>query len=95
MAVLMAERVDRSLTLFGFAPEQRDVPAARGSLGGGLTLDDAIVGAWEGLAAQAVVACPLCGGALRPAAQRAGAGGSRAGDPVVGGRCGDCGTTLG
>ena len=55
-----------------------------GGLGGGLTLDDAVVGAWEGLVARATVACPLCGGALRPhAAADAG-----------GGCCGDCGTTL-
>jgi hypothetical protein len=54
--------------------------------GGGPTLDEAIVGAWEGLAAQAVVACPLCGGALRPHAAAA------TGELL--GRCGDCGTTL-
>jgi len=93
MAVLVAERIERPLGLFGPAPE---VAAGRapvagdaareraGGLGGGLTLDDAIVGAWEGLAAQVVVACPLCGGALRPHAAL----------DAVGGRCGDCGTTL-
>ena len=90
MAVLMAERIERPPSLFGPGPEAHapvtgDVVRERdGDLGGGLTLDDAIVGAWEGLAAQVVVACPLCGGALRP----------RSGPAEVGGRCGDCGTTL-
>ena len=90
MTVLMAERIERPASLFGPAPEAAG-PAAGGAarerdhgLGGGLTLDEAIVGAWEGLAAQATVACPLCGGALRPRSP-----GDRAG-----GRCGDCGTTL-
>jgi hypothetical protein len=93
MAVLAAERVERPAGLFGSAPARR--PAAttaaprerrETSLGGGPTLDEAIVGAWEGLAAQLAVACPLCGGALRPrTAGRA--------EPA-GGRCADCGTTL-
>jgi hypothetical protein len=90
MAVLMAERIERPPSLFGPgadapAPSTGDVVRERdGDLGGGLTLDDAIVGAWEGLAAQVVVACPLCEGPLRP----------HAGSDTVGGRCGDCGTTL-
>jgi len=90
MAVLMAERIERPSSLFGPDPE-RHAPAAgdaacerAGELGGGPTLDDAIVGVWEGLAAHVVVACPLCGGPLRP----------HAAPDVVGGRCGDCGTTL-
>jgi len=89
MAVLMAERIERPPSLFG--PAEPPAPSAgraareRGEeLGGGPTLDDMIVGAWEGLAAQLVVACPLCGGALRPHAVL----------DAVGGRCGDCGTTL-
>jgi hypothetical protein len=91
MAVLMAERIVRPPSLFGPGPEVH-APAAGhvargrdGDPGGGLTLDDAIVGAWEGLAARVVVACPLCGGRLRP----------HAAPDAVGGRCGDCGTTLG
>jgi len=92
MAVLLAERIERPMSLFGPAevPEPR-TPAADavarerdGDLGGRPTLDDAIVGVWEGLAAQVVVACPLCGGALRPHPT----------PDAVGGRCGDCGTTL-
>jgi hypothetical protein len=87
MAVLMAERVEQPLSLF--APTGADAAAAERDegLGGGLTLDDAIVGVWEGLAARAVVACPLCGGPLRPRS---------AGDRALtdGGSCRDCGTTL-
>jgi len=91
MAVMVAERVERPPSLFGAEPEP---PAAivraaitrerDGGLGGGLTLDDAIVGVWEGLAARVVVACPLCGGALRP----------HPAPDVVGGRCGDCAASL-
>ncbi|WP_183344702.1 hypothetical protein [Conexibacter arvalis] len=61
-----------------------------GGVGGEPTLDEMIVGAWEGLAAQAAVACPLCDdGTLRPL--YADAGGS---SPPVAGRCDGCGTTL-
>jgi hypothetical protein len=90
MAVLMAERIGRPPGLFRPGPEApakaADAPQRRrdGGLGGGLTLDEAIVGAWEGLAAQVTVACPLCGGTLR----------SRSAGAVAGGRCDDCGTTL-
>jgi hypothetical protein len=90
MAVLVAECIERPPSLFGPGPEA-PVEAARveraerdGGLGGGRTLDDAIVGAWEGLVARATVACPLCDGALRP----------RVADDTVGGRCADCDTTL-
>jgi hypothetical protein len=91
MAVLVAERIERPLSLFGPAPKEpsQAVHAAQRKRDdgpdGGLTLDEAIVGAWEGLAARAVVACPLCAGALRP---RVSAGSASSG------RCGDCGTTL-
>ena len=96
MTVLTAERVAwRPASLFGSEPESAAGSAGAvartrdgDGLGGELTLDDAIVGAWEGLAAQVAVACPLCGGKLRP---RAGAHASG----TAGGRCGDCGTTLG
>jgi hypothetical protein len=50
-------------------------------LGGEPTLDDRLVGAWEGLAARQAVECPVCGGEMGPA------------EPE-GGRCGTCGTTL-
>jgi hypothetical protein len=91
--MLLAERIERPASLFGPSETEADVrtpapnAAARkrdGGLSGGLTLDDAIVGVWEGLAARVVVACPLCGGLLRP----------HVSPDAVGGRCGDCGTTL-
>lgn len=87
MTVLMAERIERPPSLFGPGPEVAADEIVRrhdGDVGGKLTLDDAIVDAWEGLAARAVVACPLCGGSLRP----------HAAPDAVGGRCRDCGTTL-
>jgi len=90
--MLLAERIERPASLFGppateaeahvpadAAPRERD-----GGLSGRPTLDDAIVGAWEGLAARVVVACPLCGGALQPHASPGAAGGC----------CDGCGTTL-
>jgi hypothetical protein len=90
MTTLVAERIERPPSLFGpgsGGPSEAERAAQRkcDDLGGGLTLDEAIVGAWEGLAARAAVACPLCGGALRPHA---------AGGAAPGGGCGDCGTTL-
>jgi hypothetical protein len=54
--------------------------------GGGPTLDDLVVGVWEGLSAHRTVACPACGAAMTP---RYGAG-----PAPVGGRCGGCGTTI-
>ncbi|MGB2711585.1 MAG: hypothetical protein WBC33_08705 [Conexibacter sp.] len=80
MALLVADRIDRPPVLFG------DELEGHGALGGGRTLDDAIVGAWEGLLARASVACVLCGEPLRP----------RHGSPAgtVSGRCEGCGTTL-
>jgi hypothetical protein len=55
---------------------------------GGPTLEGVIAGAWEGLAAHRGVGCPICGGQMKP---RYGASGLA----PVGGRCTDCGTTLG
>jgi hypothetical protein len=53
----------------------------------GPTLDDLVVGAWEGLLTGAPATCPVCESTLAPR-YSAGAG-------VVGGRCGGCGSTLG
>ncbi len=50
------------------------------------TLDDLLVGVWEGLHLHDVTGCPVCGGAM--VAQ------SPAGRPPVAGHCRDCGTTL-
>jgi hypothetical protein len=52
----------------------------------GLSLEDVIGGAWSGLRAGRVVACPVCGGALEP---RFGAGAA-----PVGGRCSSCRSEL-
>ncbi|HEV7494817.1 hypothetical protein [Baekduia sp.] len=54
--------------------------------GGGPTLDDVIVGVWEGLAAHRIVACLACGEAMTPRYS--------AGPVPVGGRCRNCGTTI-
>jgi hypothetical protein len=62
------------------------VDAERPEQGGGPTLDDLVVGVWEGLSAHRAVACPACGEAMTP---RYGAG-----PAPVGGRCRSCGTTI-
>ncbi len=90
MPVLMAERIERPPSLFGAASADAGAPKRDDGLGGGLTLDEAIVGAWEGLAARAIVPCPCCGGALRPHLRA----GATAEADVVTGRCDDCRTTL-
>ena len=54
--------------------------------GGEPTLDDLIVGAWEGLAAHVVVACPVCDGEMEPVL----GGDAR----PLGGRCRGCGAKL-
>ena len=66
-------------------------PPQRGAAGepdarGRLTLDEVIVGVWEGLLAHHKAACPICGGAMRA---RPGSG-----PRPVGGRCTSCGTTI-
>ncbi len=50
--------------------------------GGGATLDELLVGAWEGLSAHRPVTCPVCSGPMEP--RRAAAGGA----------CGGCGSQL-
>jgi ribosomal protein S27E len=55
-------------------------------LGGEPTLDDVLSSVWEGLTAQSVVTCPVCGSEMRPEyGQRT---------RVLRGRCTDCGATL-
>jgi hypothetical protein len=69
------------------AAERRDRARVNASdTGGGPTLDDVLVGVWEGLSAHRTVACPACGEAMTP---RYGAGSA-----PVGGRCGRCRTTI-
>jgi len=51
------------------------------------TLDDVIVGVWDGLSAHHSVECPVCSGTVRPCY-----GG--AGHAPVGGRCDDCDAAI-
>jgi hypothetical protein len=67
------------------APQDPQPPAA--GLRGRPTLDDVVVGVWEGLLAHRPAGCPVCGAAMRP---RPGSGAA-----AVGGRCDGCGTTIG
>lgn len=79
-------RVDR-----GAARGRPDrVAGVCGGVGGESTLDEVLVAAWEGLTAQAVASCPICGDTLR--ARRA--EGRGAGAPPIVGECGRCGTEL-
>jgi hypothetical protein len=60
------------------------------------TLDDVLVGAWEGLAARASAACPICGGPMEAyggAGDEGPRGAGRAAAPV-GARCTSCGSAL-
>jgi tRNA(Ile2) C34 agmatinyltransferase TiaS len=54
--------------------------------GGESTLDDVLVGVWEGLAAHRLVRCPVCGEQMEPQYS--------AGALPVGGRCRGCGTAV-
>ena len=54
--------------------------------GGVPTLDEVLSGAWERLAAHRSVACPACGGEMKPAY------GAHA--RPIGGQCRACGTTF-
>ena len=66
-------------------------PAPVGDARGGetprRTLDDLVVGVWEGLSSHHTVTCPVCSGKMAP---RYGSGAR-----PVGGRCTRCGSTLG
>lgn len=72
--------------LRGVAARGHRARVAASDTGGGLTLDDLLVGVWEGLSAHRTVACPACGEEMTP---RYGAG-----PAPVGGRCRGCGTTI-
>lgn len=71
---LLGERDDAT------APDPGVVP------GRGVTLDELLVGTWEGLTAHRTAACPVCHAEMTP---RYGAGAE-----PVGGRCRGCGSTL-
>jgi hypothetical protein len=55
-------------------------------VGGERTLEDLILGAWEGLAAHHRIDCPVCGGAMAPE--------YGAHSRPVRGTCRDCGARL-
>jgi len=61
-------------------------PSLFDAVGGEPTLDELIVGVWEGLAAHRIVACPVCEEEMEPEY------GAHA--RPIGGRCRACGTTL-
>jgi hypothetical protein len=52
----------------------------------GATLDDLVVGAWEGLSLGTPAACPCCGGDLHPR--------WATGSGVAGGQCAACGSRV-
>jgi len=86
MSATIALDLFRPPILDGFDDAPRFHHDAVAHAGGGPSLDDVVVGAWEGLSAHRTVACPACGGAMAP---RYGAG-----PAPVGGRCRRCATTL-
>jgi hypothetical protein len=61
-------------------------------LGGEPTLDEHLIGVWEGLAAHHPAACPLCGGEMVPLCE--GEARPQAGRVPGAGRCRDCKTVL-
>lgn len=68
------------------APAHDDADTPMVQQDGRPTLDDLLVGVWEGLAAHHTVACPACDEAMTPRYS--------AGPAPVGGRCRSCGTTI-
>jgi hypothetical protein len=68
----------------GGAPDAGQVDAH-----GGLTLDDLIVGVWEGLAVRATVRCPVCAGPMASRAHNH----NHAHDTLAG-SCMNCGARL-
>jgi len=61
-------------------------PSLFDHLGGEPTLDELLVGVWEGLAAHRAQVCPACGGEMEPVY------GAHA--RPLGGRCTSCGSKL-
>ena len=61
-------------------------PSLFDRVGGEPTLDDVLVGVWEGLTAHRAVECPVCRGEMNPE--------YAAHARPVGGRCDSCGATL-
>jgi hypothetical protein len=56
------------------------------------TLDDLIIGAWEGLSVHEIVCCPICDGGMARNGGATSSAGASDGAPL--GECGDCGAQL-
>ncbi len=69
-------------------------PSLFDQLSGEPTLDDLIVGAWEGLTAHRVVECPVCDSEMTPRSVVGGSGAVGQTRRLAGGRCRSCGTTI-
>jgi hypothetical protein len=78
-------RTERAVEAGAVEAERLGVASARtvAVREGGATLDELLVGVWEGLSARRPVACPVCAGPMHP---REGA---------TGGSCQSCGSRLG
>jgi hypothetical protein len=61
-------------------------PAPRAPIRDGGTLDELVAALWQGLRADRIVACPVCGAEMRPEY------GVHA--RAIGGGCSTCGTSL-
>jgi hypothetical protein len=70
----------------GEAGRAQPAPSLFDDLGGEPTLDELLVGVWEGLAVHRPQPCPACGGEMEPVY------GAHA--RPLGGRCTGCGTKL-
>jgi hypothetical protein len=81
-----ADRAVGPIATLRTGDESRTSPTIFDGAVSGPTLDELLASVWERLTVHAVVECPLCGGQMEPqyAAQAL----------PIGGRCGDCGSTL-
>ncbi len=77
-------RTERAVDAVEVEAEPSGTASARivATRGGGATLDELLVGAWEGLSARRPVACPVCAGPMRPS------------EGATGGSCQSCGSRL-
>jgi len=67
-------------------PSRARVPSLLESVDDRTTLDELLVGAWEGLVGHRMVCCPICSSAMEPEY------GAHA--MPIGGRCKSCGSRL-
>jgi hypothetical protein len=91
MSVAVLDRQHFLGDIFGdrsVRPADGASPSTRAGSHGGLTLDDLIIGVWEGLAVRESVRCPACGGTMVSRSAAVGGVSGHEGD------CRDCGATL-